>query len=72
MRAYDKATGELVWSFDTAIDYETVNGIKGYGGGALGYGGAVIADNRLFITSGNDYAQFAMPGNVLLMFELDE
>lgn len=71
LRAYRNATGELVWSFDTARDYETVNGIKGYGGG-LGYGGAVIADNRLFVTSGNDYAQFAMPGNVLLMFELDE
>ena len=35
-------------------------------------GGPVIVNNKLFVTSGNDYAQFAMPGNVLLMFELDE
>ena len=71
LRAYNTATGKLEWSFDTARDYETANGFKGYGGG-LGYGGPVIVKNKLFVSSGNDYAQFAMPGNVLLMFELDE
>ena len=71
LRAYNKNTGEPVWSYNTAHDYNTVNDIKGYGGG-LSYGGPVIVDNKLFVFSGNDYAQFTMPGNVLLMFELDK
>ena len=71
LRAYDTKTGKPVWSYNTAHDYETVNGIKGYGGG-LSYGGPIIVKNRLFVFSGNDYAQFTMPGNVLLMFELEE
>jgi polyvinyl alcohol dehydrogenase (cytochrome) len=71
LRAYNKNTGDQVWSYNTAHDYNTVNDIKGYGGG-LSYGGPVIVDNQLFVFSGNDYAQFTMPGNVLLMFELDK
>jgi polyvinyl alcohol dehydrogenase (cytochrome) len=71
LRAYNKNTGEPVWSYNTAHDYNTVNDVKGYGGG-LSYGGPVIVDNKLFVFSGNDYAQFTMPGNVLLMFELDK
>jgi len=71
LRAYNKNTGEPVWSYNTAHDYKTVNDIKGYGGG-LSYGGPVIVNDKLFVFSGNDYAQFTMPGNVLLMFELDK
>jgi len=71
LRAYDTKTGKPVWSYNTAHDYKTVNGIKGYGGG-LSYGGAVIVKDKLFVFSGNDYAQFTMAGNVLLMFELDK
>jgi polyvinyl alcohol dehydrogenase (cytochrome) len=71
LRAYNKNTGEPVWNYNTAHDYKTVNDIKGYGGG-LSYGGPVIVNDKLFVFSGNDYAQFTMPGNVLLMFELDK
>ena len=71
LRAYNTATGKLVWSFDTVRDYETVNGHKGYGG-SVGYGGPVIVKNRMFVSSGLDYGNFGMAGNVLLMFELDE
>ena len=71
LRAYDTANGKLVWTFDTVRDFETVNGHKGYGG-SLGFGGPVIVKNRLFVSSGLDYANFGMAGNVLLAFELDE
>jgi polyvinyl alcohol dehydrogenase (cytochrome) len=71
LRAYNKDTGEPVWKYNTAHDYDTVNDIKGYGGG-LSYGGPVIVKDKLFVFSGNDYAQFTMAGNVLLMFEIEE
>jgi hypothetical protein len=32
----------------------------------------VIVKDKLFVFSGNDYAQFTMAGNVLLMFEIEE
>ena len=71
LRAYDTANGKLVWTFDTVRDYETVNGHKGYGG-SVGFGGPVIVKNRMFVSSGLDYGNFGMAGNVLLAFELDE
>jgi polyvinyl alcohol dehydrogenase (cytochrome) len=72
LRAYDTATGEAVWSYDTVRDYQGVNGRKGHGGSLAGYGGAVMAGNRLYIMSGHDLLNIGLPGDVLLSFEIPE
>ena len=68
LKAYDTKTGKELWAYDTAHDYDAVNGVKAFGG-TIDSDGPVIVGNQLFITSG--YAKFGeRPGNVLLAFEL--
>ena len=66
IRAYSTEDGTILWDFDTARDFETVNGIPGRGG-ALDGAAPVVANGLLLVSSG--YAFFnQMPGNVLLAF----
>ena len=66
IRAYTATDGRIVWDFDTARAFETVNGVKAMGG-AIDGPGAVVVNGMLFINSG--YSRFgAAPGNVLLAF----
>jgi polyvinyl alcohol dehydrogenase (cytochrome) len=68
LRAYATADARLLWEFDTARDYATVNGIAAHGG-AMDGPGPVIVDGMLYVNSG--YAQWSgLPGNVLLAFEV--
>ncbi len=67
MRAYDSETGEIVWSFDTNREFDTVNGVAANGGSMDGPG-PVVAGGMLFVTSGNG-GIVGTPGNVLLAFE---
>jgi polyvinyl alcohol dehydrogenase (cytochrome) len=70
LRAYATDTGKLLWEFDTARDYATVNGVAGHGG-AIDGPGPVIVDGMLYVNSG--YAQWSgVPGNVLLAFGVGE
>ena len=70
IRAYSTADGKILWEYDTAKDYQTVNGIKGKGGSIDGPS-PVVADGMLFVNSG--YGIFGeLPGNVLLAFEIDK
>jgi polyvinyl alcohol dehydrogenase (cytochrome) len=69
LRAYSSADGKVVWDFDTAQNYETVNGVPGHGGSLDGPGPAV-ADGMLFVNSGYPTAG-GMSGNVLLAFSVD-
>ena len=70
IRAFDSKTGKVLWEFDTAKAYETVNGIVGKGGSIDGPS-PVLSDNMLFVNSG--YGMFGeLPGNVLIAFELTE
>jgi polyvinyl alcohol dehydrogenase (cytochrome) len=70
MRAYSAEDGAILWDFDTAREFETVNGVKGRGGSIDGPG-AVVVNGMVFVNSG--YArQNGMPGNVLLAFSADE
>jgi polyvinyl alcohol dehydrogenase (cytochrome) len=58
----------LLWEFDTARDYATVNAVSGHGG-AIDGPGPVIVDGMLYVNSG--YARWGgLPGNVLLAFEV--
>jgi polyvinyl alcohol dehydrogenase (cytochrome) len=66
LRAFATADGRVIWDYDTAREFETVNGVPGRGGSIDG-DGAVIAGGRVFITSGYG-RNGGMPGNVLLAF----
>jgi len=66
LRAYSSPTGKVVWDFDTAREFATVNGKPGHGG-SLDCSGPAIVDGIVFVNSG--YGQWGgMPGNVLLAF----
>jgi len=59
----------VVWDFDSVRDYQTVNGVKANGGSMDGPG-VVVVNGMLFVNSG--YARNGgMPGNVLLVFGLE-
>ena len=63
------ADGKLLWDFDTAKAYSTVNGVAGKGG-SLDGAGPVIAGGMVFVNSG--YPRFGgAPGNVLLAFAVE-
>jgi polyvinyl alcohol dehydrogenase (cytochrome) len=69
LRAYDAAGGAVLWDFDTAREFKTVNGATARGG-SMGGGAAPIAhDGLLIMNSGYGFAG-KMPGNVLLVFEV--
>ncbi len=69
LRAYDSATGEVIWTFDTNPAFDTVNGIAANGGSMDGPG-PVIANGLVYVTAGNG-GPFGRPGNVLLVFGVD-
>jgi polyvinyl alcohol dehydrogenase (cytochrome) len=66
LRAYSTADGKIIWDYDTAHEFKTVNGIAGRGG-AIDVGGPVVADGMLFALSGYA-ARGGLPGNVLVAF----
>jgi polyvinyl alcohol dehydrogenase (cytochrome) len=68
VRAHATDDGRVLWDFDTARMFETVNGVTGQGGSIDGPG-PVVAGGVLYVNSG--YGTFSqMPGNVLLAFEI--
>lgn len=69
LRAYSTVDGKIVWDYDTAREFKTVNGISGRGG-ALDVGGPVVAGGMVFVASG-EAQRGAMPGNVLLAFAVE-
>lgn len=71
LRAYDIKDGKVLWDFDTAIGFETLNGEIASGGSLGGGTGPVFDRDMLFVNSGYGI-YFHMPGNVLLAFRLPE
>jgi polyvinyl alcohol dehydrogenase (cytochrome) len=68
-RAYSTKTGEILWDYDTAQPFDTVNKVSGKGG-AINGGGPAIANGMVFTSSG--YGAFGQAeGNVLLAFSVD-
>ncbi len=68
LRAYSTADGRILWDFDTAREFETVNRVKATGG-SIDVSGPVIAGGLLLTNSG--YGQWrGKPGNVLLAFDV--
>jgi polyvinyl alcohol dehydrogenase (cytochrome) len=69
LRAYSTIDGKVLWDYETAKDFTTVNDIKA-SGGSLDQGGATIVNGVVYINSG--YGQRSgQPGNVLLAFSVD-
>ncbi len=66
VRAYDGATGKIVWRFDTTQPVKAVNGVEARGGSMSGPGPA-IGDGHVVLNSGYGL-YFKMPGNALLVF----
>ena len=69
VRAYDAASGEILWTFDTNRTFETVNGVAA-NGGAIDGPGPAVAGGMLFVNSGY-ISLIGRPGNVLLAFGVD-
>ena len=67
IRAASSRTGQLLWEFDSAKEFTTVNGVPARGGSAAS-GGPVVANGMVFIGSGYPGFQGGQPGNVLLAF----
>lgn len=70
LRAYSSETGAVVWDFDTARSFETVNHVEASGGGIDGPG-PVVANGMVLVGSGYERTG-GMGGNVLLAFEAGE
>jgi polyvinyl alcohol dehydrogenase (cytochrome) len=67
MRGYDKKSGRLVWSYDTAKPYKTVNDVAAHGG-SFSMGGAVFAGDSLYLNSGQSGQ--GMSGNALIALKI--
>jgi len=73
-RAYDSATGKIVWEYSTtAQTYDTLNGVKAQPGGGIDGMGPTVANGMVYVVSGNNgAARVGSNGvNVLLAFSID-
>jgi len=67
LRAASSKTGQLLWQFDTAREFQTVNGVVARGG-SLASGGPIVVNGMVFVGSGYPGFQGGDGGNVLLAF----
>ena len=64
---FDKTNGDVVWEYQTAKSYNTINGVEG-NGGAVDNASIVAANGLLLVNSG--YGLFGQgAGNVMLAFK---
>lgn len=64
---FNSDTGEILFEYDTAKDFETVNGVEGYGGSIDSHS---IAAGSGMVFVGSGYGSFSqVAGNVLLAFK---
>jgi polyvinyl alcohol dehydrogenase (cytochrome) len=66
VRGYSARDGRVIWEFNTAREFETVNGVKARGG-ALNGSGPTIVGGLMFVGSGYNNPA----GNVLLAFGVE-
>ena len=69
LRAVSTRDGQVLWSFDTARAFDTVNGVPAKGG-SMGGPGATVAGGMLFVGSGYVGVSNGTPGNLLLALGL--
>lgn len=68
--AVSSADGKMLWDFDTAQQFETVNKMLAKGG-AISVSGAVTVNGMVYVGSGYAVGSGASGGNVLLAFGVD-
>lgn len=68
LRAFDKQSGDIIWSFDTTKEFKTLTGTTAQGGSFGGSAGPIAHEDMLYVVSGYG-VYFHMPGAVLLAFE---
>jgi len=66
LRALSTTEGTVLWQYNTARDYESVNGVSAKGGN-MGQAGATVAGGMVFVGSGYGTGNSGF-GNVLLAF----
>jgi len=69
IRVYDKDNGDILWSFNSLGDYESISGTPASGGSFSGSGPS-IRNGYMAINSGYGIYNH-MPGNALLLFTID-
>src|SRR6202035_1877419 len=70
LHALATSDGSILWEFETAKDFDTVNKVAGAHGGAISSVGPVVAGGMMYIGSG--YGVGGGPfGNVLLAFGVE-
>jgi polyvinyl alcohol dehydrogenase (cytochrome) len=65
--AFSTSDGHAIWNFDTAREFETVNGAEARGGN-INAAGPVVAGGMVFVSSGYSDLGNGVRGNVLLAF----
>lgn len=70
LRAHATKDGRVLWEFNTARDFTTVNGVKAKGGTINGPG-PVVVDGMVFVASGYFRPWGLQAGNVLLAFSAE-
>jgi polyvinyl alcohol dehydrogenase (cytochrome) len=68
MRVFDRASGKVLWTDNTAVPFNASNGLAGHGG-AIDVAGQIVVGEWLYVLSG--YSMFGqLPGNVLLAYKI--
>jgi polyvinyl alcohol dehydrogenase (cytochrome) len=70
LRAYSTRDGKILWEYDTARDFATVNGVTA-NGGSMSNSGPAIVGGMLYVNSGYSHHGGILPGNVLLAFSAE-
>ena len=70
LRAVATGNGSVIWEYNTARDYATVNGVPGKGG-SMGAPGPTVVGGMVYVGSGYVGVNNGLPGNVLLAFSAE-
>ena len=71
LHAYSTTEGKAMWQYETAREFDTVNGVPAKGG-TINAAGPVVAGGMVFITSGYSELGNGVRGNVLLAFGIPQ
>jgi polyvinyl alcohol dehydrogenase (cytochrome) len=70
LSAYRAQDGKVLWEYDTARAFPTVDGVQA-NGGSMSNAGPTVVGGMVFTNSGYSHHGGVIPGNVLLAFSLE-